>query len=723
MAPENMSRSDTIETTADHNMWPVIKDRVEELYIHQNRTLQEVMEMMMEEYGFKATFVLVSLAATSADHSSERMYKSRLDSWGLSKNASESDYLAVAVLLNLHNVANLPECDFFLKNKRKTPKEFRKRLKNENIVEANFLAKAIAKKIIIPSYVHCVTPHDLPEYSHSQVGESTRSADAALAIPATHRQHGIFDELESTRDDQQSALTSQLSTTAACSDSASGLSESWARVVDVTNTHEQNGKRLRWMQNTLDDATTECEEAETASMLFESLVEASGTMPSLCTAINSGAENSKAVDQLHPNPDLATASFAELMPDAFSAPPFNPDLGLTIARAYDPARLLSQMDLANEEQSVLRPESYDVGVAQYQNPKNNMATSEGPNKSDRTLPSVPIASMVPVPLINTASQLQLNIEGSESILNVMDRWQNEAAGLLAASIYAPTSGALGRTDALDYSLKQVAAFVRKMCLSNNSLLLLTIDTVMVFLVVYAEGSLPESILRAIYHAAIGTLGEDDPVCLVIEWMTTAAGGSLLARRIDSTALQNVCNRISQTYGNTHSHSIVAAYCLAFQLLLEGKPSEAEERLLRLHETAVEFLGPKALISLNTLATLSRAQTRQGKHEAALDSISRCLNRTPVGTPLGLNYPYRYELLYRKALICKQLGRTDNMLKYYCIVVEGRAAALGKTHASTQKAHKSLVEALQENDMWEDHKDLVHRLLNHPQVDISEEEGP
>jgi hypothetical protein len=145
------------------------------------------------------------------------------------------------------------------------------------------------------------------------------------------------------------------------------------------------------------------------------------------------------------------------------------------------------------------------------------------------------------------------------------------------------------------------------------------------------------------------------------------------------------------------------------------------KLFFLYDAAVEVLGSNALLTVDILSGLSRAQTRLGQHQAALDTIDQCLKRTPLGTPLGLNHPHRFELLYRKALIRKKLGDTDEMLVCFATVVEGRAAALGTAHPSTLKAHKSLEDALRENDMWESHKGVAHRLLHNPQVDLTEQQ--
>lgn len=164
--------------------------------------------------------------------------------------------------------------------------------------------------------------------------------------------------------------------------------------------------------------------------------------------------------------------------------------------------------------------------------------------------------------------------------------------------------------------------------------------------------------------------------------------------------------------------------MAFQLLLEGAYSnKAEAQLLAPYDTAAHVLGPNALLTVNILATLSRAQTRQGHHEATLNTIGKCLQRTPLGMPLRSNHLHRFELLYRKALTCKNMGQITDMVECIYTVGESRAAALGTSRPSTQKAHSTLVEALREFNMWDDDEGRAHRSLNSPQVNLTEQEEP
>ncbi|KAM7221956.1 hypothetical protein V8F06_002707 [Rhypophila decipiens] len=56
--------------------WDEYRATIQDLYLSQNLSLKEVMKRMEEEHGFKAT---------------QRMYKTRIKSWGLDKNFKESE--------------------------------------------------------------------------------------------------------------------------------------------------------------------------------------------------------------------------------------------------------------------------------------------------------------------------------------------------------------------------------------------------------------------------------------------------------------------------------------------------------------------------------------------------------------------------------------------------------------------------------------------------------
>lgn len=70
-----------------------------------------------------------------------------------------------------------------------------------------------------------------------------------------------------------------------------------------------------------------------------------------------------------------------------------------------------------------------------------------------------------------------------------------------------------------------------------------------------------------------------------------------------------------------------------------------------------------------------------------------------------------------------MGQVTDMVECIYTVGESRAAALGTSRPSTQKAHSTLVEALREFNMWDDDEGRAHRSLNSPQVNLTEQEEP
>jgi hypothetical protein len=208
--------------------------------------------------------------------------------------------------------------------------------------------------------------------------------------------------------------------------------------------------------------------------------------------------------------------------------------------------------------------------------------------------------------------------------------------------------------------------------------------------------------------------------MLLEWMTAAvAAGKLEACRIDSARLRQLWQGFNDALGEEHPHTIVALYCLSFHLMFADKDfAQAERYLEYLCVVSARVFGSFDVQTINTLATLSRAQHRQKKYLLALETIDRSL----IAAPLGLNHPHRLELLLRKALIVWKLNRMDEMEELYWIVVKGRVATLGIHHKTTVAAHNSLVDVLHWNGTWEARKDDAHRLLVDPQVSVSDYES-
>ncbi|KAJ9603729.1 hypothetical protein H2200_011915 [Cladophialophora chaetospira] len=292
----------------------------------------------------------------------------------------------------------------------------------------------------------------------------------------------------------------------------------------------------------------------------------------------------------------------------------------------------------------------------------------------------------------------------------------EAACMMAAML-----GAAGRRHAMLECLEEVSRLFLKMCQFHSPFILTTASIMLTWLLVHAEGSLSERIMAASFAAATEAFGPNNPVSLLLEWMTAAAARDRSkACRIGSKELRNVWQGFHENLGEVHGHTIVALYCLCFQLILADKKFlEAEGYLQQLCGVSENVFGLSCVVTINILATLSRAQLRQGKHLLALRTIDRSL----AAAPLGLNHPHRLELLLRKALILRKLNRWDETEKLYWLVVKGRIATLGWKHKDTTDAHTSLVWILKERTgNWEAQKDDVHRLLVDPQVSVDEYES-
>ena len=585
----------------------------------------------MKMQGFHATYALLHPPCDLLnDCDSERMFKSRLESWGLGKNASRQDWHAFALLMEERRVAGLPLCRTLIHNKPKTHADFRRYLKEQKMGELDFLREATMAGTSIPLHVRVEAAYD--HEANAGVGETFHA-------PETSSQETCISSCEP----------------------------------DQSTTWKMPLFSCGFLDEPIDWSFDE-------------------------------------------NFDPVMPDYMALLPGAIAPPPPNPELGHIIEDTYDLESWMIFPEPENVPSQIPNPEEGNIsGVAKGKKRRLEQVTAEDRSLPSRT-PSIHISEMLSIQS-TTVARLPSHRIDCDATADVRLE-QDDASSFMAACMAACMYGALERYDIMSKSLHRADLSTRKMCASDNPLLMSAIATILAWLRVHAEGSLPESILRSTYHAAIEVLGESHAICLLLEWMTAAAAGSLLHCRIKSATLRKICRKIIQTYGNMHSNSIVASYCLGFQLVHEKSYQEAETFLQDLYAIATKALGPSDLQTINILATISRAQSRQGKYLAALDTINCSLN----GAPLGLNHPHRLELMIRKALIYRKLGRMGDVQKLYWVIVEGRAATLGVHHVSTQKAYDSLVTILQDNGTWESLKGKAQRLLTKPQVAVTEDES-
>ncbi|KIW13041.1 hypothetical protein PV08_08228 [Exophiala spinifera] len=281
--------------------------------------------------------------------------------------------------------------------------------------------------------------------------------------------------------------------------------------------------------------------------------------------------------------------------------------------------------------------------------------------------------------------------------------------------------AAGRRDVGRHCLQQATIHFSQMCCGESPFILIAASMVLTWMTVHAEGNIATSVMSACWTAAKDVLGAQNSITKLLEWMTAAAGGveKLRASSVNAKTLRHVWQSFLHRLGEAHGHTIVGLYCLSFQLILADKLFvEAEEYLQGLSSTSIKSLGLDHLQTIIILATLSRAQYRQRKFSSALETIDRSL----AACPLGEYHPHRLEMLIRKALILKNVGRLDETEKIYWLVAEARAATLGMHHRATIAAHGSLVDVLKMTGAWEEKKLEAHRLVTNPQLMVSEYES-
>ena len=275
---------------------------------------------------------------------------------------------------------------------------------------------------------------------------------------------------------------------------------------------------------------------------------------------------------------------------------------------------------------------------------------------------------------------------------------SDEASIFQASCYAACMyGGQGRYDLLAKSLQRADQIFEKMIMFNNSMTLLSVLLTLNILHAHDQGSMAASIIRSAHQVACNMLGEGNSVTLTIGWITAAAGSKLSQSRIKAGTLRAILADLQSRFGEKHHHSVAALYCLAFHLAYEKDYAEAETLFGRASEICKETLGPKHLQTVSCLNGLSRAQTRQNKHDQAIATLQASI----ASHPLGPNHPFRLESMRRLALIYKKVNRNDLVEPIYWAVLRGRIKTLGKSHSQTETARSHLERLLKTTGKWDE----------------------
>lgn len=590
------------------------------------------------------------------------MYKGRLASWKVGKNASRKDYLVLARHFADRQSRGFPEGSFEVHNKIRGIDDLRRYLIQHGEKEEAFFAEAVAGTTPTPSYIHYVEPdHDM-----------LAGADETEYI------------LQGTNMAEDRAAES-LAVSPSFTEPASGQNP---------DSHSYRGPAASFEQQNSNVAAV--------CTVDRASPDTDRTDPTLLCVSAGQYRNARYV---------GTSAGAATLSDAYDHHTNNLYLQMQIETTSS-AAVFSELSNLSSWQSLA-----NVG--------NNLTCSDASRYAEISLPFVDQmqagSAFVDESLLSSPLS---QISPEDSVLPQSMRQRDDRLVFMSACMLACMYEAAKRNGLQALCLEQAFSAFRRLCVARSPYILTSAITILTWMLVHVEGSFTDDVMGSTNRIASEVLSNNDPICVLLHWMFLATATKLAESPIDSSELRRIQFVFRETHGDYHRHSIVAKYCLAFHLMNVDRLSsadalaEAVDHLSQTEVIATNVLGASDLMTINIVSTLSRAYSRRGDYVSALNAINRSLQ----AEPLGANHPHRLEIIVRKAVICRKLGRSDEAERLYWIAVRGRIATLGKDHRSTNKAYHSLVTVLTERGRWDSMRDMAHRLLVDPQVAVTEYES-
>ena len=258
------------------------------------------------------------------------------------------------------------------------------------------------------------------------------------------------------------------------------------------------------------------------------------------------------------------------------------------------------------------------------------------------------------------------------------------------------------------SLANAKIRLQSMLMNKNAMLLTGLNHMLSLLHMHQQGSVAESVMNAALEVAVLSLAPQDPVRTTIQWMTAASGQKIEQSGLTSQSLRDVLQEFMTSFGPDHPHTLTATYNLSFQLLLDGNVSEPRILLQNLYEKSKAILGRSALQTITALTTLSRAQSNEGHHRDAIETMKKAISISEATFNPDLDHPFRLESKRRLAQLYEKLGQKEVMEPLYWDVLRGRIKMLGK-HSYTFGAKRDLIQLLKDLGKWDDEGQMERKV--------------
>ena len=581
------------------------------------------------------------------------MYKSRLDKWGFGKYTSKRDWQAFAILRNQKKAAGIDIRQILIHKRIWRLPEFERYLRKQNKSEEDFLQEAMKASISVPDHVRSI-PASVNEI------EQVATLDDGWDPPVPFSPDFLYSPQAS------EAILSLLPQSP-----------------------------LEMAQELYQDSSDTFEDPQPLHHLFQSYSQGDARRPQYYPDHDA---SQSCFDKVSVNFSIYRPQFAE--PTVGIMPP-GPSF-------FDPSEIAVLFDV-HQTFSRGTQEVYDA---------------RGPSNLPMLQPTAETRHSFELGLnrCSTGAPLLYTFEAStpasESVkVPILPYVQTEEHHAFMDDVFkACKSAPVGRTsevaDLAEEWMEPAIVKLRAMCVARDPVFLVTIHILIVWIQVQDTEARAELLLSKLSQVAALELGKDSPIAITLECMTAAAGKKLGNSRFKLAQLRGLVRDIAAQSCAEHPYTLVAMYYMCFHMMrVDRKFVEAEEELKKLYQATMKTLGKSNFLAISVLATLSRAQSRQNRHTAGLNTINQCLK----DAHLEPNHESRLTLLVRKAIICWNLKDElkpeegtaqqriywDAEVERLCwAVVRGRVATLGSHHKSTLQAHGTLIKILRENGRYD-----------------------
>ena len=604
------------------------------------------------------------------------MYKSRLKSWDLLKNAKKDDWGVLAVLFDRERRAGKHITAFSVRGRRRTLRDLQKYIRSLNLTEDEFLARQ-EPELQVPDHIVATTEPATEEYKDSTPGDSdsfdfaTPTSSESKSVTRSPETRTVSDSRSVTRSPQTGRLDSPIP---AHSTTFSSTEHPPSNTDTIRNAWDNI-----WFER-VQDTIMDVPENHPASVPCDQLqvdLEVMGrqvTSPVLL-ASGIGADD---IDTFW----LVNASPVTSMPGT-------PSSEVYCSRCNQPASFHSASFHA-----LRRPAS---ATAIESRSILNSSPAQG-SKSTHTW----------------------NISNSTRYDDGAWKWPSRC---YLACIQLRN----GDVAASDRTLADASQHFEQMLLSRDPNLLTSAQVVTVILAMHQQGPMTQTIMNAARDVAQRCLADVDPIRTIIECLAIQMNPDALREsRFEPNVMKHVYNELQTMYGAHHPYAIQASYSVGVVLRCFGSHQEANDVLQRTYHLSRSVLGERHLLTIFSLATLGVTQSLLKQTEQAVRSSEAASREAAV--VLGVSHPYTLEAKRRLALailasenpeppdgesdadmIVPPSNRVEDL---YWDVLRGRVKMLGSHHDYTLGAREDYQSICQQRGTWTTQKEeFVRRMFD------------